>query len=507
MHVQYLNNMGVRASMSISLAVDGRLWGLISAHHYTGPRHVPHAVQAVCEFVSVVTSMLLADKAELESFDYRLDLERRQNALLEHAAGATTLAAGLAADEADLLGVCGATGAAVRIGEEHHLLGRTPSREVVEGLIGALRARDDAELVVTDAAGEMLPDVALPMEVAAGLLAAPLSRLHGNYVLWFRPEWPHTVTWARSDAPVVIEEDGALRLAPRESFEKWKQEVRGRSRPWLDVEVAAVRALRSALGAFLLSWAEQLAKANAQLAAANSELDAFAYAAAHDLKEPLRAVFSHATFLAEDYGDTLDEEGRGRLDALVRLSQRMSGLLDTLMDYATIGRSELRIERFPLADLVADAADLLSSRLTETGAQLVVGDLPTVRGDRDRLTEVLTNLISNAAKYNDSGEPRIEISVRRLEDTARGLALVRLPIDAEVEPVVVCVDDNGIGVPEDKQEEIFRVFKRLHSGDAYGGGAGAGLTIARRILERHGGRIWVEPRPGKGSRFCFTLQQ
>lgn len=207
MHIQYLQNMGVRASMSISLVVEGRLWGLISVHHYSDRRHVPHTVRAACEFVGLVTSMQLADKAELEAFDYRLDLEGRQQALLEQVAAAASIASGLVANEEDLLAVGGAAGAAVRIGAELHLVGRTPPRDEIERLINILSAREDSEPLATDCAAELF-DPAPEVETAAGILAVPLSRLHGNYMLWFRPEWPHTVTWGDSDTPVVVEEGG-----------------------------------------------------------------------------------------------------------------------------------------------------------------------------------------------------------------------------------------------------------------------------------------------------------
>jgi two-component system, chemotaxis family, sensor kinase Cph1 len=502
-HIEYLQNMGVRASMSISLAVDGKLWGLISAHNYTGPKLVPHIVRAACEFVGVTVSMLLPDKAELETYDYRLELEQHQHALLEQVAKADTVLSGLVASEADLLGVCGATGVAVKVNDELRLIGRTPPAVSVRQLIDTLASRDDADVVFTDCLRDDFSGLTLDPDGPAGMVAAPLSRLHGNYVLWFRPEWRHAVTWGESAAPVVHDDDGKLRLAPRESFEKWSQEVMGRSRPWLAVEVDAAQNLRSALGTFLLSRAEQLERANASLASANAELDSFAYVAAHDLKEPLRGIYSHASFLAEDYSDVLDEEGRNRLGAMLRLSQRMSGLLDSLMEYATIG---LTIAPCPLGEVVAEAAELLTSRLAETGAELIAPDnLPVLQADRDRLTEVLTNLISNAAKYHGEGRPRIEVSVCRLADTRTGRSRVRTPVDAETDPIVVCVADNGIGVPLAMQEEIFRVFKRLHAGDAFGGGAGAGLTIARRIVERHGGTLWVESEPGHGSRFYFTL--
>jgi chemotaxis family two-component system sensor kinase Cph1 len=502
MHIRYLRNMGVRASMSIALAVDGRLWGLISAHHYADRRHVPHAVRAACEFAGLVTSMLLVSKAEIADLGDRRDLEQAEDAVLEQVAKGATIAAGLVASSADLLGVCAAAGAAVRINDELHLVGTTPSEPVIRQLISELSRRDYRDLYVSDSLSADYPEFRETW--AAGVLAAPLSRLHGNYVMWFRPEWVRTVTWGQSDAPVVYSEDGQLRLAPRESFERWRQKVEGSARPWSAAQVTAVRSLRSKLGIFLLTRAEQLAEHNAKLAAANAELDAFAFAAGHDLKEPLRGISYHAALLAEDYADALDEDGRDRLHLLSRLSHQMSGLLDSLLAYATLSMFQLKLEECPLAEIAAAAADMLSARIAETGARLVVADgLPAVRADRVQLTEVLTNLIGNAIKYAGDVTPVIEVRVCRLADTREGLSRGR--VDAETEPIVVCVADNGIGVSAELREMIFGVFRRLHGGDAYGGGAGLGLAIARRVVQRHGGMIWVKSQPGRGSRFYFTL--
>jgi PAS domain S-box-containing protein len=236
-----------------------------------------------------------------------------------------------------------------------------------------------------------------------------------------------------------------------------------------------------------------------QLEASNKELDDFAYIASHDLKEPLRGIHHYATFVLEDYADRLDDEGREKLLTLTRLTQRMEDLINDLLTYSRLGRVDMARAETDLDALVRDLVDSLHVSLKERGCNVVLpSPLPAVHCDRVRVREVFANLIANASKYNESPEPTVEI----------GALPGPVPAGGDGVPLagpVFYVRDNGIGIPERHQTAIFGIFKRLHARDKYGGGTGAGLTIVKKIVEQHGGRIWLESAPGKGSTFHFTL--
>ena len=489
-HIAYLKNMGATASMSIALAVRGELWGLISAHHYSGPRHVPHQARAACELVGLVCSMQLDAREQLEASERRVALDRRRGSAIERVAAAPTIAEGLAAAGEDLLSVTGADGAAVRIGGELHLVGATPGAEAVAAILERLQEREE-DVLVTDELGEWMPEASAWVATASGVLAVALARRQGNYLLWFRPEYPHEVAWGGAKA-VLQEGDGQRELGPEGSFAQWVQTVRGASRPWHAAEVESATELRAALGAHVLDRAEQLAALNAELARSNTELDAFAYAAAHDLKEPLRGIANFAAFLSEDYHDTLDDDGRGQLETIVRLTQRMGGLLDSLLEYSRVGRAQLDLEDLTLGELVQESREMLVDRLRSVEVRLEVeGADRRLHADRIGLRHVLVNLVSNAVKYGERTPREVRIAAGA-------------PGDGNL--VRVCVTDNGIGIPAEHREAVFDIFRRLHARDAYGGGTGAGLTIARRIVERHGGELWLDwSEPGVGSRLCFTV--
>jgi light-regulated signal transduction histidine kinase (bacteriophytochrome) len=328
-------------------------------------------------------------------------------------------------------------------------------------------------------------------------------------VVWLRPEQVSEVTWGNQVASLTLGPDGDERLTPRGSFERWTETVRLRCRQWLPEELASARELHDALGTLLLAQAEALARANAELVRANAELDAFAYSAAHDLREPLRGMTTLASFMVEDYQDVLDDVGRKRMERLIGQAQRMALLLDSLMDYATLGRSETSFEKVSIAALADEAVEGLRGRFEERQAEFRHGPDATVPADPVQLLEVLTNLISNALKYNDNDRPLVEIGAVALDATAYGHQLPELRHNAfarSTNPVVIYVSDNGIGIPPEDREEAFRVFRRLHSNPEYASGSGAGLAIVRRIVERHGGSVWIEDGEEGGTRVCFTLE-
>jgi signal transduction histidine kinase len=234
----------------------------------------------------------------------------------------------------------------------------------------------------------------------------------------------------------------------------------------------------------------ELALKNEELESSNRELDDFAYIASHDLKEPLRGIHNYSSFLLEDYGDKIDAEGKYRLETLIRLTQRMERLIDSLLEYSRVGRVNLAMAPADLNEMVADVIDSLQIVLRANNVEIrIPKPLPTIVCDKVRVAEIYRNLITNAMKYNDKSRKWIEIGA----DTSG-----RAP--------VLYVRDNGIGIPVKHQKAIFRIFRRLHPRDKYGGGSGAGLTIVRKIVERHSGRIWLDSTVDQGTTFYFTLE-
>jgi PAS domain S-box-containing protein len=229
----------------------------------------------------------------------------------------------------------------------------------------------------------------------------------------------------------------------------------------------------------------------------NKELDDFAYIASHDLKEPLRGIHNHSRFLLEDNAEKLDQESIGRLSRLVYLSQRMERLVNDLLYFSRLGRHELAIQSTDVGAVIADIESTLDVFLAERHAKIVVAaNLPEIVCDKTRVTELFRNLITNAVKYNDKPEKTIEVGWKAEHPTPEGRAAHN----------VFYVRDDGRGIDPEFHTEIFRIFKRLQGTSDKEEGTGVGLTFVKKIVERHGGRIWLESELGKGTTFYFTLE-
>ncbi|MFN0072937.1 MAG: ATP-binding protein [Chloroflexota bacterium] len=491
-HIEYVKNMGCSATMSISLIHQGKLWGLISCNS-AEPRNLPLDVRTTCELLGQMMSLQLGAAEAQQDVDYKLTLQSDSAQLISALADTTELREALPAQADALFQLIRAEGLAVVTPEHVTLRGSSPDEFAVRDLVSHLSDQSNEPVVATDALAELWAPASDRLDRAAGLLAIQISNFQPTWILWFRPEFTRTVQWGADPNKEHIERtEQGLRLSPRKSFDLWKETVRGRSQPWLACEVEAARNLRNGLLNVVLRRAEALDELNRELALSNIELDAFAYVASHDLKEPLRGIHNYSSMLLEDYGDRLDAEAEQRLLALVRLTRRMEDLLDALLNYSRLGRRELHITESSITAAVSEVRDMLRTRIDEapTSIEVLCGE-QTVSCDPVLFRDVLLNLISNALKYNDKPERRIEIGTH--EHPEHGTALF--------------VRDNGIGIPPQHYENVFRIFRRLHAREAFGGGTGAGLTIVKKIVERHNGQIWLDSTPGEGTTFFFTLGQ
>ncbi|MBA3847928.1 MAG: PAS domain-containing protein [Planctomycetes bacterium] len=231
---------------------------------------------------------------------------------------------------------------------------------------------------------------------------------------------------------------------------------------------------------------DDLARKAHELQASNGALEQFGYVVSHDLQEPLRMVAQYLSLLEKRAGAEIDEKSRGFISYARDGALRMQQMIDDLLRYARAGRVQ-PIDGVDLSQVMDEVRRDLSARIAETGATLTAAPLPRVRVDRTAMRQVLQNLIANALKFAGT-EP----------------ALVRVEAVEEDHGWRFAVVDNGIGIDPANCERVFEVFQRLHTRDEYPGN-GIGLAICRKIVEQHGGRIWVESAPGRGSRFNFTL--
>ncbi|MGD1939588.1 MAG: ATP-binding protein [Cyanophyceae cyanobacterium] len=517
-HIQYLKNMGVGATMVIPLAKNQELWGLITCHHMSS-KYIPLEMRSACEFLGQVMCLELSSKTDYTDLSYRKGLQKSLAEFIEAIAQTQDLRTALADPDQKLLPLVNAGGAAVCLEGEITLMGNTPDDKQVRRLLDwSLPQVKDNNIFYTDTLTELYSEGEAFHSVASGLMVLQISKVRQYALMWFRPEVIQTVDWA-GDPESSLEENsaGSMELTPRKSFEIWQETVHHCSLPWQQCEVDVALDLRSSLVGIVLNKADELAELNVELRRSNMELDSFAYAASHDLQEPLRGIHNYAAWMIEDYVEDLNEEAVQRLETIMGLTTRMRSLIEALLHFSQLGQTEPRFRPVDLNALAAQLIKLLKVSRSDVDFSIRVPQLlPQVQCDPVLMEEVLSNLIGNALKYNDKHDKWVEIGFFAASEVASGndtdagdysaqFLPKSLPPEVQGDQTVFYVKDNGIGIRDRHTGKIFNLFKRLHGRNKFGGGTGAGLTITKKIVERHGGEIWVESVHGQGTTFYFTL--
>jgi chemotaxis family two-component system sensor kinase Cph1 len=389
---------------------------------------------------------------------------------------------------ADLMLLAGAGGVAVVTEDRCWCLGETPQESDVKMLFAWLSRHHQEDVFATDALSTILPEATAYADRASGLLAISISKMHASYILWFRPEVVQTVKWGGDPRKPVREEAGTLRLHPRRSFEIWKETVRGRSLPWDQSEVEAVKELRNAVVGIVLRRAEELASLADELRRSNKELEAFSYSVSHDLRAPFRHIVGFSELLKKQEADTLTERGRRYVDTIIDSAFTAGTLVDNLLNFSQMGRTALKRRRLEIGPIVEEIRQKLMMETRDRRIEWQVSPLPAVVADPVLIRFVFENLLGNAVKYTRPRETaRIEVGATR-----------------EGEEVIFFVRDNGVGFDMRYVHKLFGVFQRLHRIEDFEG-TGIGLANVRRIVERHGGRSWAEGAPDQGATFFISL--
>ena len=484
-HLQYMRNMGTAASMSVSLVVRGQLWGLISCHH-AEPRTLPFEARVACEQLAQVLALRIESREDLDDYNYRLSMRERLVRMLPTISQADSFLEGMGAVSHELLAFGAASGAAVVFGGEIARFGDAPDTTWIRQLVQRLSSQPGAGMYHTRSLAQDMQDLPVTNSRVTGLLAISISQIHRHWLLWFRPEIVEDRNWAGNPHEKQATPSGAL--TPRQSFESWREIVRGQSQPWRRGDIDAALELRSALLDIVLEKAEQMAELAEELGRANKELEAFSYSVSHDLRAPMRHIVGFADLLLEFEGAQLTERGQRFLRNIKESAHFAGKLVDDLLSFSQMGRSALQLAPVDMNELVQAQIQRLQHDIRERRIRWEVSPLPVVQADPVFLNLALYNLLSNAVKYTRGREE----------------AVVSVLAETTADEHVFHVRDNGVGFAAEYAHKLFGVFQRLHKMEEFEG-TGIGLANVRRIIERHGGRVWAAGEPDHGAEFSFSL--
>ena len=515
-HIQYLKNMNVKASCSISIIIDGQLWGMIVCHD-DAPLYLSPQKRIVCVHIGQMLSIQIsAYQKQQHKF-----LQERQNSGFEVISNrlieADNLLLELKNSANRLMEILTATGLWGIVDNQELLAGNVPSnpteRQVLLNFLNDYFHKNDQPFI-TESLDQTLKISDDFTEKASGVLALSISKKNNNFLVWFKQEQITSAAWGGQPKKDIVMADGSPKLLPRASFEAWKTNVRGESSPWVLNDLKGLMALKSAILTNLLIRSEKIAERKEELekeVARKTEslqkvksqledilaslkrderLENFAYITSHDLQEPLRQISTFAQLMKKRLDGRLDAKEQGYLKFIVDGTENMQLLIDDLLEYSRLTRQEYAIEEIDLNELLPKVLHLFQETIQNTEAQIQVDTLPVITGKKVLIQQLFQNLLSNAFKYrNPKFPPMISIGV---EDKTNHWQFV--------------VKDNGIGISEEFHEVIFQLFKRLHTKHAYKG-SGMGLTLCQKVVQQHLGNIWVKSTPNTGSSFYFTISK
>lgn len=489
-HVQYLKNMGVKASMSVSIVSDDKLIGLIACHHYQGPHLPGYTIRETAEYIGQALSWNLrvlerADEAE------RGRRGRECEAELAHSlTAAEDLLSALAIP--CLVELTNAQGAAVVLNEGVRTLGATPDADAIYKLVDWLK-ENQHDVFATDQLASALPEAKAWEDVAAGVLAVSVSPELGEYLLWFRPSTERTVSWA-GDPRKQPDRTGAAapRLSPRGSFALWRELIQGHALPWEKWEIENASNVRRLMLSGVRRRAADLRMLNERLIDADRAKDVFIATISHELRTPLNAISGWSKLLVS--GGVAQDRWQHAMEVIARNSDTLARLVEDLLDVSRIvgGKLELEIQTLDLVALVNEVADSMQLSAQAKNirfARNVEREPAIVLGDATRIRQIVTNLLGNAIKFTPKGGA-IELALRRFGSD-----------------VQISVSDNGPGIDPQELPHVFVTFWQADgSARRRTTGLGLGLAIAKKLVELHGGRIAAASEGlGRGARFEVTL--
>lgn len=488
-HIEYLKNMGVAASFSVSIVIGGELWGLVACHNYS-PKFIDYKSRNSARLIGQILSSSIELKTDEEQKELTRKFQDNAHAILRRMMKDWDIPNSLVNQEITLLDLTHASGAAVIFENKIYTLGITPTEQEIEGIANWYHHSIRGTLFHTDSLSKEYAPAQSFKDKASGLLYCNLSRELHECIMWFKPEIIRTVKWAGNpNKPVEVDETGQARLSPRRSFDVWAQQVAASSGPWSAAEIGSAMKIREEIVQVINQKANQIRILNEKLQKAYDELDTFSFTISHDLKTPLASIRNYTEILQEDYKE-LTDDAKHILGRIIRASDRMNLLIKEVLSYSRIGRQELRADQLDMRKIIEQAKTENMVALGMEKAEFIIKDTPPLSGDSVMISQVFNNIIGNALKYSSkSPNPRVIVGGKEMDNE-----------------IVYTVEDNGIGIDMQYGNQVFELFKRLESAKNYDG-TGVGLAIVKRIIEKHSGKIWYESEKGVGTKFYLSFSK
>lgn len=494
-HIQYLQNMGVGATLTISLIHEKKLWGLVACHHY-GPKFLSNQLRISARLQGHFLTSQIQVRESWEEYNLAKELDASLQKLM---AEITALRREDFYDllmSAQMLDICNASGIALLVDDKIYASGIVPDEQDVKSLMLHLEKKESHGIFFTNHLASSAPEFDALSSKAAGVAFYALGS--GNAICWFRSETITEVKWAGDPDKAILKDDKGLH--PRKSFTLWKEIIKGKSRPWLKPELNAAtlfaQAFQRQLNFLLLEEEEEKYRAlSNRLQEANSELENINWISAHDLKEPLRKIQVLASKIL-DTPDQVTGKVANSVDRMRNAAARMQLLITDILNYSKLLKTHQEFEMVNLNFILAEVAEELKEEIADKKGTVTIGQLPVVNGIPFLVRQMFVNLLHNALKFSRADIPA-QINIDCKPDAVDAVEPSLIPGTLYYE---ISVTDNGIGFKDKYNESIFNIFSRLNSKDKYSG-SGIGLAICKKIMQNHAGAITASAGENTGATF------
>lgn len=483
MHIQYLKNMGVQSSFSISLICKGELWGLVACHSYT-PKFINYNSRSAAKLIGQILSSAIEFR-QLEENNEKFELLNSSSSkLIDYIDESSHISEALVNNRLTIKDITDASGVALVFENKITCLGITPGEQQIIVMTEWLLENMQESIYYTHRLPKNYKPAVHYSGVASGVLACILSKELKEIIIWFKPEVLENIQWAGNpEKPVEISNEGLATLSPRQSFENWTQTVKHTSAKWSQAEITSVIKMREHIIYSIKRKANEIRVLNEKLVLAYEELDTFSYTVSHDLRTPLSAIKGYSELLLNN--ESLDDNAKKLIERIRKCTNKMGLLITEILNYSRVGQSLVQKQVIDMAKVISD----IKLEYDDTSnINFIVGNTPAVFADEVMLKQVFNNLISNAIKYASKNQ------------------IAKIVINGEIvkKEVIYSISDNGIGIDETYYNKVFELFKRMDNVQDIEG-SGVGLAIVKKIMEKHQGRVWFDSKLGEGTIFYIAF--
>ena len=499
-HIQYLQNMGVGATLTISLLHKGRLWGLIACHHSV-PKFLTQGLRLATKLQGHFITSQIDTRLLNEEYEITKKANQASEVLTSKKLRIHQDSIGELLKDDNILNLCNANGVSILIDNKMYKYGITPNDNEVKNLAMYLSEYSDFSSFNTDNLSGLSSDLLSIATVFPGIQYQSIEKNSIDCVIWYRQETSKEINWA-GDPNKAVEKD-ANGLSPRKSFLSWKETVKGFSKPWLKPELkASVNFFNFLLNhiraVFIYEEKEKQIQLTAILKEANAELENINWISTHDLQEPLRKIRMMSSRILDKNFKAMPDQVQVFVGKMNDSAGRMQQLIQDILKYTKIKNDSEAFIHVQLNDILTEVAEELSETIVEKKALLYVDNLPSVQGIPFLLKLLFSNLIYNSLNFSDPlRHPEIKINLMpEITDEHKS--------QQELEYHTIEVSDNGIGFSPEYNERIFKIFTRLDSNEQYTG-SGIGLALCKKIVDKHKGTIYAKGELDKGARFYIQL--